>query len=370
MQKNPRGVFEKVKGSGEWWIRYNDAEGRRRREKAGTKAVAIKLYTKRKQQALEGMKLPESLKAKKITFGELLDDAVADSERNLPEGGEKRYKCRTELIRETFGSVPAESITPEALKSWLEDQRKKNKWRPATRNRYKAFFSLAFRLGIENGKCKVNPARAVKRLRENNERTRFLSEQEEQRIREVMERDCPEHLPEFEIALHSGARQGEQYRLEWDDVSLDGRRATFRRTKNGDVRHTPLNAVAHRALSELLEEADDDQDRIFIGERGAPLKKPRHWWDKVLKEAGIKDFHWHDLRHTFASRLVMAGVDLRTVAQLLGHRTLQMVMRYAHLSQSHELAAVERLCNTGEGNEKRTATSTATSPEQQLREVA
>ena len=90
----------------------------------------------------------------------------------------------------------------------------------------------------------------------------------------------------------------------------------------------------------------------------------------MLNEAGIEDFHWHDLRHTFASRLVMAGVDLRTVAQLLGDRTLQMVMRYAHLSQSHELAAVERLCNTGEGNEKRTATRTAISTKTRLKEVA
>ena len=84
----------------------------------------------------------------------------------------------------------------------------------------------------------------------------------------------------------------------------------------------------------------------------------------------MEDFHWHDLRHTFASRLVMAGVDLRTLAQLLGHRTLQMVMRYAHLSQSHELAAVERLCKTGEGNEKATDTRTDTSTKATLEKVA
>jgi integrase len=102
-------------------------------------------------------------------------------------------------------------------------------------------------------------------------------------------------------------------------------------TKNGTTRHAPLNATARKALEELLENSEEEQSRVFIGERGKPLKKPRHWWDKVLKEAEI---HWNDLRHTFASRLVMAGVDLRTVAQLLGHKTLQMVMRYAHLSQS------------------------------------
>jgi len=177
-------------------------------------------------------------------------------------------------------------------------------------------------------------------------------------------------MPEFELALNSGARQGEQYRLSWSDVNLEGGRATLRKTKNGDTRHAPLNSAARKALQDLLNSSDEEQERVFIGERGKPLKKPRHWWDQVLEAAGIEDFHWHDLRHTFASRLVMAGVDLRTVAQLLGHRTLQMVMRYAHLSQSHELAAVERLCNTGQGNEKRTDTRTDTGTNSVLEKVA
>ncbi len=332
--------------------------------------MAMKLYIKRKQEALEGVKLPENLKTKKVTFGELLDDAIEYSERNTPPGGEKRYKCRLKLIRDAFGSLPAESITPQALSRWLTEQQKKNGWRPATVNRYKAFFSLAFREGIENNKCQTNPARLVKRLREDNDRCRFLSEEEEQRIRAVIERDCPEHMPEFEIALNIGARQGEQYKLLWSDVSLEGRRATLRRTKNGSTRHAPLNATARKALEDLLENAEEEQNSVFIGERGKPLKKPRHWWDKVLEEAEIDDFHWHDLRHTFASRLVMAGVDLRTVAQLLGHKTLQMVMRYAHLSQSHELAAVERLCKTGEGNEKRSDTRSDTSTKAELEKVA
>jgi len=368
MAKNPKGVFEKVAGSGVWWIRYRDADRRLRREKAGTKAVAIKLYIKRKQEALEGKKLPENLKKRETTFGELMNDALEYSRRNTPDGGEKRYKCRMDTIRERFGSVAADSITPQVLTRWLDDRMKEFEWRPATVNRYKAFFSLAFRLGMENGRCKTNPARLVKRLRENNERVRFLSHDEEGKIRSVIERDFPEHMPEFEIALHSGARQGEQYKLSWHDVDPDAR-MTLRQTKNGSTRHVPLNAAARGAFNELRDQSEE-QGRVFVGERGKPLRKPRHWWDKVLKEAGVEDFHWHDLRHTFASRLVMAGVDLRTVAQLLGHRTLQMVMRYAHLSHSHELAAVERLCNTGEGNEKRSDTKSDTSSTKGLEEVA
>jgi integrase len=196
----------------------------------------------------------------------------------------------------------------------------------------------------------------------------FSAQKRKTRIRVVIARDFPEHMPEFDIALHSGARQGEQYKLLWSDVNPDAR-VTLRRTKNGSTRHVPLNTVA-RGIFRELKEASDGQGRVFIGERGKPLKKPRHWWDKVLKEAGIDDFHWHELRHTSASRLVMAGVDLRTVAQLLGHRTLQMVMRYAHLSHSHELAAVERLCNTGEGNEKRTDTASDTSAKAEFQKVA
>ena len=121
MANNPRGVFEKVNGSGVWWIRYHDATGRLRRERAGTKSVAIKLYIKRKQEALEGNKLPENLRKRQTTFGELMDDAIEYSQRNRPEGGEKRYKCRMDIIRERFGLVPADSITPQALSRWLDD---------------------------------------------------------------------------------------------------------------------------------------------------------------------------------------------------------------------------------------------------------
>jgi site-specific recombinase XerD len=74
------------------------------------------------------------------------------------------------------------------------------------------------------------------------------------------------------------------------------------------------------------------------------LLKGRHWFEPAIKEAGIRDFTWHCLRHTFASRLVMAGVDLRTAQQLMGHKTIQMTVRYAHLAPEHQMAAVERLC--------------------------
>jgi integrase len=127
-------------------------------------------------------------------------------------------------------------------------------------------------------------------------------------------------------------------------VDLEARRITLWKTKNGSVRHLPLNSAAVRAF-QILREKSDGVGQLFLSSDGTdPLRNPRYWWDSAIEKAGIKNFHWHDLRHTFASRCIMAGVDLRTLQQLLGHKTLQMVVRYSHLSQSHELAAVEKLC--------------------------
>jgi integrase len=275
---------------------------------------------------------------------------------------------RAGLLREAFGSTPADAITPQMVSRWLSEAQAGQEWRPATANRYKALISLAFRLGMENGRCQSNPARLVKRLREHNERTRFLSPEEEQRLRSVIEREYTTHMPEFEIALHTGIRRVEQYKLLWPDVDLQARRVTLRQTKNGTTRHVPLNSVAVRAFRTLWERSQG-QGRVFIGEYGLPLARPRYWWEAAIEVAKLKDFHWHDLRHTFASRCVMAGVDLRTLAQLLGHKTLQMVMRYSHLSQSHELAAVERLCETVVSSENGSDTTTDTGTEGVVRTI-
>jgi integrase len=349
--KGMKGIFERPAGSNIWWIRFIDASGKERREKAGSKSVAIQLYRKRKQQALEGRKLPEKLRSQAVLFNELIDDAVEHCERQAQPGDDGRYSCKVELIREGLGHSCSEEVTPQQISRWLHKMKLDREWRPATVNRYKAFVSLAFRLGIENGKCQANPARAVKRLRENNERIRFLSDDEETKLREAIATECAERAPELDIALNTGMRKSEQYRLNWHDVDLEARRITLWKTKNGSVRHIPLNSAAADAFRTLRVKSDG-VGQVFVSSDGVdPLRNPRYWWDSAIEKSGIRDFHWHDLRHTFASRCIMAGVDLRTLQQLLGHKTLQMVVRYSHLSQSHELAAVEKLCKVNGADE-------------------
>ncbi len=111
---------------------------------------------------------------------------------------------------------------------------------------------------------------------------------------------------------------------------------TIPRSKNGAMRHVPLNATALHALVELR--ARNGHSELVCGSS----RCPRYWFVPAIKAAELSDFTWHCLRHTFASRLVMAGVDIRTVAELLGHRTLAMTMRYTHLAPDHQRAAVER----------------------------
>lgn len=198
--------------------------------------------------------------------------------------------------------------------------------------------------GDRERKGSQNPARFVRRLRENNERVRFLSDEEEKRLREAIQSECPEHTPDLDVALNTGMRKGEQYGLNWKDVDLHARRLTLRETKNGSVRHIPLNSVAMEAFKTLAKRTGR-RGRVFGPPDGShPVLAHRGWWEAVVEKAELVDFHWHDTRHHFASKAVMAGVDLRTLQQLLGHKSLQMVCRYTHLSQSHELAAVEKLC--------------------------
>jgi len=170
-------------------------------------------------------------------------------------------------------------------------------------------------------------------------------------MRAVIERDWPEHIEELEIALHTGMRRSEQYRrIDWNCVDLARKDLHIPNSKNGQDRHIPLNAEARAAFERLRRARIGEgpipiapEGLIFVGQSGERLLGARHWFEDAVKKAGLRDFTWHDLRHTFASRLVMADVDIRTVAELMGHKSIQMTMRYAHLAPEHKLVAVERL---------------------------
>lgn len=338
MGKHVRGIFEKVPGSGIWWIRYTDADHKLRREKVGTKGAAITLYQKRKTEVLQRVKLPENFRAKPVELKELIKEALQHSETN--NRGHKQDRLRLLTIGREFGNRIAESITPQEINRWLTSQG----WSAGTINRHRSTFSLVYRLGIEARKLKENPLKQVKRRREDNGRVRYLTADEEIRLRAVIASKYPQHMPELDIALNTGLRRGEQYALTWEDVDFARKMLTVSQTKNGETRHIRLNRAALAGFDQLFR-SSPGSGYVFTSRLGERLLKGRHWFEPAIREARVSGFTWHCLRHTFASRLVMSGVDLRTVQQLMGHKTIQMTVRYAHLAPEHQLAAVEKLCS-------------------------
>ncbi len=192
IEKRERGVYEKEPGSDIWWIRYK-VDGTLHREKVGRRGDAIKLYKVRKTDALRGVKLPVNLKQRGIRFRVIGDEAVAWYE-NHGQKDLRTFKLRMDMILRDFADRLVEEIKPSDIDTWLGS----HDWAPATKNRYKSVFSKAFKLALADGKVSGNPARLVQQRPEKNARMRFLSAEEEKRLRDPPRsfqtewNDCPE----------------------------------------------------------------------------------------------------------------------------------------------------------------------------------
>ncbi len=247
---------------------------------------------------------------------------------------------------------------PKEIEDRLNQVAGEEHWASSTFNHYRSLTSLAYRLAIRNRKATANPARSVQHRREDNSRIRFLTTEEEEKLRKVVVAKYSWHMPELDLALHTGLRQGSQYALTWDMLDCQARMLHIPRTKNEEPLHVPLNEAALAALR-VVRVRGNAAGRVFLSQRtGKPLEHPRHWFDPAIREAKIEDFRWHDLRHTFASRLRMQGVPLEGIADLLGQKSLLMTRRYAHLGPSRLHEAVSRIAtdtrtNTGQAAAQR-----------------
>ena len=192
----------------------------------------------------------------------------------------------------------------------------------------------------------------MKLFKENNARIRFLTEGEETRLFSVLPK---KYKPLVTVALHTGLRKTEQLSLKWTDVDFKLGQITVRESKPGKSRVIPMNDIVETLLKRLPRRIHNPF--VFVGRiAGGRLKDLPNDWEELLLTAKIEDFRWHDLRHTFASRLVMSGVDLYTVCRLLGHEDIKMTVRYAHLAPGYMKAAVNILTK----RRKRTGTRTGT----------
>lgn len=154
-----------------------------------------------------------------------------------------------------------------------------------------------------------------------------------------------DHLkPMVIVSINTGLRKGELFSLTWSDVSFEKKLLTVtgNKAKSKQTRHVPLNSAALDALKRW-HKYHSEQHYVFEGRNGAKMDNIRKSWQSVLEAAGIEAFTWHCLRHSFASKLVTAGVDLNTVRELMGHSDINMTLRYAHLALEHKASAVAKL---------------------------
>jgi len=337
-----RGVYEHPIGSGVWWIHYY-AGGKRHREKVGRRSDAIDLYKIRKADTLRGRKLPELRPGSAITLGTLMADATEYAKSHLATHTD--YSAKERILTEPFGACAAEEVTPQELDQWLDKHCKT----AATFNRYRAFLSLCYRMGIENRKVTINPARLIRPHKEDNARTRFLSHEEFAKLLGIVRRDHPDQAPSLIVATYSAMRWSEQFGITWSQVDFKRRKIAGVKTKNPSTskirrRDVPLNSVIVTALEE---------QKIIDGKHTGPkdIVFPRageysdwDWWLKpALAEAKIEDVVWHSLRHTCLSRAAMSGATMKEVQELGGHLTISQAARYMHLSPSHTSEASERM---------------------------
>src|ERR1017187_9827138 len=284
-EKKLRGIYEQPPGSGNWWVQYFDASGRRRREKAGRRGDAVDLLAKRKTEKLQRIKLPEHFRAKAITFGELMDDALEHSKAENAARSTDELRLKYEILRPVFGNRPAEEITKQEIIRWLTLAKEERNWgSEATRNRWQAAFSLAFTVGLDNERVEKNPASRIRRKAEDNGRVRFLDKREESAIRKVLMEKCPQHVPAFDLSIHTGARAGEQFGLRWDRVDLKQKFVQLpnKRKESGKWRFVPLNAIALAALKELRER-NPMSPWVFVNRKGEKLRGQRDWFEPAVK---------------------------------------------------------------------------------------
>ena len=301
------------------------------------------------------------------TLEQFLDDRYGpwiQANRKYSERGQetKRLKSRfAELM-----DMRLDAVHPWLIEKWRLRNKKK---RPTTINRDIGALKAAFSRATEWGLLDVNPLAKIKLLRvDNTPKPRFLSDVEERRLLVALDsrerrllsahasansplasvRFADHMKPMTLLAMNTGLRRGEIFSLTWGDLDLERRIVTVggMNAKSGKTRHVPLNFICLNVLKQWADQKSgqkSDEDFVFPGKSGRKLVNIRKAWVKVIAEAGIQNFRWHDLRHHFASKLVQRGVDLNTVRDLLGHADLKMTLRYAHLSPDNKADAVALL---------------------------
>lgn len=318
----------KRKDSPKWWVMWSDKNGKRFRRSSGT--------TDRKlAEALAASWIKEDFlethfgKKPEIAFSEVLLRYAKARKRNNPEGFMNNTRYRIKFLAERFKDFNVSDFTYRAVQEFVDQ-------------RLETVSSGNVLTEVAYIKAAINRARREEltdfvpnfpKIKPSRPRNRWLTHGEEDRL----VREAAPHLkPLIRFAVDTGGRRSELLKLDWRYVDLANSRVTFIQTKNGEDRTVRL---CKRACQTMRDLGPKDTGPVFTY-KGKAIKGYKTAFDKARENAGIEDFRFHDLRHTFASRLVQGGVPLYNVMHLTGHKSLEMVQRYAHLAPEYQEAAI------------------------------
>lgn len=342
----------KRKDSPTWWVSFTDPSGKRVRRTTGTedRKEAEALEAKWKLEAYRQQQWDEQPSR---SFDELLLQylkSTANEKRSAD-----RDLCSAKHLKRFFSGKELGTLQAVDVRAYIE-QRKSSGASAGTINRELGLFSSAINNARKEWDWDIpNPVQG-RRLREPEGRVRWLTRAEAQALlRSAGEVKQAEHLPSFiQLALHTGCRRGELLGLEWRRVDLQAGliHLEAEHTKSGKRRSVPINALARESLKNRLRfraKYCPNTPWVFCNRKGERIQSVKHSFAAACRKAGITNFRVHDLRHTCAAWLVTAGVPLTETRDLLGHSTVRMTERYAHLAPENIRAAVTRL----EGSQSR-----------------
>jgi len=293
----------------------------------------------------EGRDFPKR-EAQRNTLGDLIERYKL---RVLPDkkpSTQATQKTQLAWWKDELGALSLAAVTPTKIAD-CRDKLLDTGRTPATANRYLAIISHAFTYAVKELRwLEDNPCQKVTNPKEPKGRTRFLSTDERTRLLDACKgSSCKVLYPAVLLALSTGMRRGEQFGLRWQNVNQSTGRIILEDTKNGETRVAVATGPALDELKKLAKVRRIDCDLVFPGKlktqcKPIVLERP---FKEALKAAEIENFRWHDLRHSFASELAMSGATLAELAEALGHKTLDMVKRYTHLTEGHISGVVERM---------------------------
>jgi integrase len=356
-KKLPRGIRRRG-NSLVIYLTHPDGKAERRSLGNISLKTAIREREILQRQIEEGRYVKPVPRIDRVSFAMIADAALDHAKKyqrswDADEGAIKRLKG-------WWGTRMADEITTDEINDRLYQNTAPRGlcWTETTANKYRVLLSKIYQMAIDRGELTVNPATKAHRYKLNNARTRELSHAEEEKLRQAIREDYPGKEPELNLALMTGVRRSSLYGihgksrkemapLDWKNIDLDWKVMRIPRAKSGKAYTVPLNTIALDALK-ALRQRSDGTGPVIRKASGREIHSCRKWFEACIEKAGIEDFRWHDLRHTFASRLRRNGIPLEDIAVLLDHGIpeLRMTLRYAHVDMDRLHQAVATLVRT------------------------